>query len=229
MPFLKVESEGFHPWTDEELDRFEAAYPLGTRERVAYAVLLYTGQRRGDVVRMGRQHVKDGVLTIRQEKTGMEVHLPILKPLREALAAGPTGDLAFIAGSRGEPMVKESFGNWFRTVCNRAGVPDCSAHGLRKAGARRAAENGATTAELNAIFGWTGAKMASFYTASADRRRLAGGAMGKLEKNETETSYSRTSVQGAGSKAKTIDKSKAYISAGAQERTRTFTACTAGT
>jgi integrase len=229
VPFLKVEGEGFHPWTDEELDRFEATYPLGTRERVAYAVLLYTGQRRGDVVRMGRQHVRDGVLTLRQEKTGMEVHLPILKPLAEALGAGPTGDLAFIAGVNGRPMVKESFGTWFRGACNRAGAPNCSAHGLRKAGARRAAENGATAAELNAIFGWTGARMASLYTASADRKRLAGGAMGKLEKNEMETSYSRTSGQREGSKAKTVDISVSYISLGAQERTRTFTACTAGT
>lgn len=210
VPFLKVEGEGFHAWTDEELDRYEAAYPLGTRERVAYAVLLYTGQRRGDVVKMGRQHVKDGVLTLRQEKTGMEVHLPILQPLREALLAGPTGDLAFIAGVNGRPMVKESFGTWFREVCDRAGVPDCSAHGLRKAGARRAAENGATTAELNAIFGWTGAKMASFYSGTANRRRLADGAMDKLlpsapedrQKERNGDSLFPHLISGAGSGAK---------------------------
>jgi integrase len=71
VPFLKVKGDGFHAWTDEETDRFEATYPLASRERVAYAVLLYTGQRRGDVVRMGRQHVKDCVLTTRQEKTEM--------------------------------------------------------------------------------------------------------------------------------------------------------------
>jgi integrase len=209
VPFLKVEGDGFHAWTDAELDRFEQTYPIGTRERLAYAVLLYTGQRRGDVVRMGRQHVKDGVLTLRQEKTGQEVALPILKPLRAALDAGPTGDLAFIAGAGGRPMVKESFGNWFRGVCNRAGVPDCSAHGLRKAGARRAAENGATTAELNAIFGWTGAKMASLYTESMDRKRLAGGAMAKLEKNEKATVYSLTLPQGEGSRPKATTRSKA--------------------
>jgi integrase len=157
---------------------------------------------------MGRQHVREGVLTIRQEKTGVEVHLPILRPLAEALAAGPTGDLAFIVGANGRPMVKESFGNWFRTACNRAGVADCSAHGLRKAGARRAAENGATTAELNAIFGWMGAKMASLYTQGADRKRLAKGAMGKLEKNETATFYSLTSLQGEGAVAEPSSKTK---------------------
>jgi integrase len=204
VPFLKVEGGGFHAWTDEELDRFEATYPLGTRERLAYAVLLYTGQRRGDVVRMGRQHIdKDGCIALKQEKTGMDVTLPILKPLREALDAGPTGDLAFIVGARGLPMTKEAFGNWFRVVCNAADVPDCSAHGLRKSGARRAAEQGATTAELNAIFGWTGAKMASLYTESADRKRLAKGAMSKLDKNEGATVYSLTSKKGEGRKPKT--------------------------
>jgi len=208
VQFLKMDGGGFPAWSEDQLDRFEATYSLGTRERLAYAVLLYTGQRRGDVVRMGRQHVKDGVLMIRQEKTGVEVHLPILKPLAEALAAGPTGDLAFIVGVRGQPMTKEAFGTWFRKVCNQAGVPDCSAHGLRKAGARRAAEQGATTAELNAIFGWTGAKMASLYTESADRKRLAKGAMGKLEKNEKRTSYSLTSLQGEGLAAKALRKSK---------------------
>ena len=88
VPFLKVKGDGFHAWTDEEMDRFEATYPLGTRERVAYAVLLYTGQRRGDVVRMGRQHVRDGILTIRQEKTEMEVNLPILRPWRKRSQPG---------------------------------------------------------------------------------------------------------------------------------------------
>jgi hypothetical protein len=77
-------------------------------------------------------------------------------------------------------------------------VPHCSGHGLRKAGARRAAENGATTAELNAIFDWMGAKVVSLHTATIDRKRLAKGAMGKLEKNETATSYSLTSLQGEG-------------------------------
>ena len=104
--------------------------------------------------------------------------------------------------------MKESFGNWFRTVCDKAAVPDCSAHGLRKAGARRAAENGATTAELNSIFGWTGPKMASLYTASADRKRLAKSAMGKLEKNEGATVYSLTSLQGEGATEKPIKKSR---------------------
>jgi integrase len=207
VAFLKVEGDGFHTWSEEELDRFEAAFPLGTRERLAYAVLLYTGQRRGDVVRMGRQHIgKDGVLHVKQEKTGEELCLPILKPLRAALEAGPTGDLAFIVGANGLPMTKESFGNFFSDACRKAKVPG-SAHGLRKAGATRAAEQGATHEDLKAIFGWTTSKMVDVYVRKADQRRLATAAMTKLEKNEAEPSYALTPVQGEGIAAKTARKS----------------------
>jgi integrase len=145
------------------------------------AVLLYTGLRRGDAVRLGRQHVRDWIATLRTEKSQgqIEVTIPLLPPLLEALAAGPTGDLAFICGASGKPLTKESFGNLFRKACNAAGVRK-SAHGVRKIGATRAANNGATVAELEAIFGWTGGNMASHYTRTADRSRLAREAIGKL-------------------------------------------------
>jgi integrase len=179
---IKVKSEGIHAWTEDEVERFEARWPLGTRERVALDVLLYTGLRRGDAVRLGRQHVdKDGFFSIRTEKTGTEINAPILPMLEATLKAGPTGDLAFIVGERGRPMVKESFGTWFREACLTAGVPG-SAHGLRKAGATRAANNGATVAQLEAIFGWSGGKMASLYTRTADRKKLARDAMPMMKK-----------------------------------------------
>jgi integrase len=177
-------SGGFHAWTEEEIDRFEERWPLGTRERLAFAILLYTGLRRGDAARIGRQHVTDGVIMLKAEKTGTQLTIPILPPLAEAISATKTGDLAFVATASGTPITKESFGNWFRDACNAAGVPG-SAHGLRKAGATRAANNGATVAQLEAIFGWHGGDMASLYTKSADRIRLACDAITKLQKNET--------------------------------------------
>lgn len=163
---------GFHTWSEEELTRFEAKWPLGTRQRLAFDLLLYTGLRRGDAVRLGRQHVSDGVITIRTEKTGEEVFIPILPPLAASIAATRTGDLAFIATERGRPWVKESFGTWFREACRAAGCPG-SAHGLRKAGATRAAEHGASERHLMALFGWSTGKMAAHYTKAADRKRLA--------------------------------------------------------
>lgn len=174
-------TEGFHCWTEEEIARFEERWAIGTRERLALAVLLYTGLRRGDAAIIGRQHIRDGVITLRTEKASMQVTIPILPQLAAIINATTTGDLAFIATRAGRPMTKESFGIWFGKACDAAGVPG-SAHGLRKAGATRAANNGATEAELEAIFGWKGGKMASLYTRSADRVRLAREAMRKLSR-----------------------------------------------
>lgn len=172
---------GFPAWTEDDLIAYEDRWPLGTKERVWLAVLLYTGLRRGDAVRLGRQHVRNGIAALRTEKSQeqIEVTIPLLPPLIEALAAGPTGDLAFICGERGRPMTKEAFGNAFSEAARAAGVRK-SAHGVRKIGATRAANNGATVAQLEAIFGWVGGRMASHYTRSADRVRLAREGIGKL-------------------------------------------------
>lgn len=176
---------GFPVWTEDDVVAYEQHWPIGTRQRVWLALLLYTGLRRGDAVRLGRQHLRDGVASLRTEKTNTEIHIPLLPVLLKVLHAGPTGELAFIVGANGKPMTKESFGNAFSEACRAAGVKK-SAHGLRKIGATRAANNGATLAQLNAIFGWSGSKMASLYTQGADRARLAREAIGKLE-NDSRT------------------------------------------
>ncbi len=193
----KPKGRGFRPWTEDDVAAYEKRWALGTPQRVWLAVLLYTGLRRGDAVRFGRQHVRDGVGTIKTEKSGetVEVTLPILPVLAETLEAGPTGDMVFICGERGKPLTKETFGNMFREACNKAGVPG-SAHGVRKIAATTAANNGATVAELEAIFGWVGGAMASHYTRSADRKKLAKGAITKLENAE------RTSMVAPGKKVR---------------------------
>ena len=178
--------DGFVPWTEEHVAAYEARWPIGTRQRVWLDVLLYTGLRRGDAVRFGRQHVREGIATIKTEKSGytVELALPILPVLAQTLAAGPCGDLTFIVGAYGKPLTKESFGNLFRAACKAAGVPG-SAHGVRKIAATRAADAGATEAELMAIFGWTDSKMATHYTRTANRKRLAAQAMEKLNASRT--------------------------------------------
>ena len=180
--------EGFPIWTEDDVDRYYAKWPLGTQQRVWIDVLLFTGVRRGDAVTIGRQHVRDDIATFRTEKSQgkMIVSIPVLPVLQRTLDAGPTGELAFICGKNGKPFRKESFGNVFKEACVAAGISDKSAHGLRKIGATRAAENGATVAELNAIFGWTGTAMASLYTQAADRKRLARQATEKLAREPSE-------------------------------------------
>ena len=168
----RPKTEGFAAWNDVDVENYYAKWELGTKERVWIDVLLYTGLRRGDAVLLGRQHLRDGVASVKTSKTGTVVAIPILPPLQKTLDAGPTGDMHFIVGDTGKPLTKESFGNMFRRACNEAGVTK-SAHGLRKIAATRAAEAGATVAELEAMFGWSGGTMASLYTRTANRRKLA--------------------------------------------------------
>lgn len=184
----KTKSQGFPPWADEEIVKFEKHWPRGTRQRVMFDIFLYTGLRRGDAARVGKQHLRNGAISIDTEKTGMRVTIPILPELQKTLDAGPTGDLAFIGNAlNGNPLTKETLGNFFREACVAAGI-DKSAHGLRKAAATNAANRGATVSELEAIFGWAGGQMASLYTRSADRQALSTGAASKLSRAESETS-----------------------------------------
>lgn len=176
---VRPKGDGFPPWTDDDVAAYEARWPDGTKERLWLSVLLNTGLRRGDAVMLGRQHIKDGLITLKTEKTGMTVYIPVFANLERAVAVGPTGDLTYIVGKSGRPLEKESFGNFFRAACDAAGVAK-SAHGLRKLAASRAAEHGLSVAELEAMFGWTGGTMASFYTKEADRKRLALSAAGKM-------------------------------------------------
>lgn len=169
----RPKTDGFPMWTETDLEAYRKRWKVGTRERVAMELLFYTGLRRGDAVTLGRPHIgKDGIARIDTEKTGERVFFEIEPELAIVLAAGPCGDLTFIAGERGLPMVKESFGTWFRIACRAAKVYK-SAHGLRKAGATRDAERGWTEAELDAKYGWRGGQMAAKYTRGMNRERLS--------------------------------------------------------
>lgn len=181
-PPKRRRNAGFAPWTHDDVDAYYKRWPLGTPQRVWIDVLLYTGLRRGDAADVGPKHVKDGLIEIATEKSGRRVLvvLPILDALQATLDAGPIGDETWIVGERGKRFVKEAFGNAFSEAAREAGIAK-SAHGVRKIAATIAAENGATEAELDAIFGWTGGRMAAHYTKTANRARLAKKAAEKLK------------------------------------------------
>jgi integrase len=174
---IPVKSDGYHSWTDDEIAQFEKRHPIGSRARLALALLLYSGQRRGDVVRMGRQHIRDGVLTVRQDKTGAELAIPLHAELAETLA----DHLTLLTTQFGQPFKAAGFGNWFRERCNEAGLRHCSAHGLRKAAARRLAEAGCTEHEIKAITGHASLREVARYTKAANQARLAVTAMEKVQ------------------------------------------------
>src|SRR5262249_27415290 len=134
---LRIQSDGHHSWSEDEITQFENHHPVGSRARLAFALLLYSGQRRGDVIRMGAPHVRDGNLSVKQQKTRFDLAIPVHAALASVLAASPSGHLTFLTTRYGAPFTATAFSNWFRQECNKAQLPDCSAHGLRKAAARR--------------------------------------------------------------------------------------------
>jgi integrase len=148
------------------------------------------------MVTLGRQHVKGGWLRFIPRKTRYQrqrlSEKPLLPDLAQIIAASTTGDLTFLVTAYGKPFTAAGFGNWFRDRCNEAGLPHCTAHGLRKAGATLAAENGATVNQLMAIFDWDTPAQAKIYTDAADRKRMAGEAMWLLATDRTENEDCRT-------------------------------------
>lgn len=187
---VRAKSEGFATWSEDDIDAFEARWPAGSRERLALALLLHTGQRRGDVVRMGRQHIgmavlKRGesaqrVIRVTQEKTGVKLVIPLHPLLSKAIDETPRTNLTFLMTNWGKPFTAAGFGNWFREACDEAGLTERSAHGLRKAAARRLAEAGATPLQIGSITGHKTLKEISRYTAAADQASMASDAVDKL-------------------------------------------------
>ena len=175
---LKVhipKTEGHKVWREAQQAAYEAHWPVGTRQRLAYDIYAFTGLRRGDASRLGPQHVVDAVACIKTEKSKFqtEVYIPICLELAESIAATPHCETAFITSVAGKPYTKESLGNNFRDWCVAAGLDGFSAHGLRKTSATEAADAGVTEHEMMSMYGWSEARTAGIYTKKANRRRLA--------------------------------------------------------
>jgi integrase len=190
--------DGIRAWTEHDALRYEARHSLGTKARLAFDLLLYTGVRRSDVVRLGPQMegwftealpngqtVEVQKLVFTETKGGSRMvkthELPILPPLRQSIDATVTGHLVYLVTAWGKPHSAKAFGNWFKKRCREAGLEDLSAHGLRKLGAQRCAEAGATEHQLMALFGWTTPQQAAVYTKKANRARLEASAAPLLE------------------------------------------------
>jgi integrase len=175
-----IRSDGHHTWTEDQIAQFEAHYPISSKPRLALALGLHTGQRRGDVVRMGRQHIRNGLMHVRQQKTGTTLAIPVHASLQAVLDATARNGLTFLTANNGRPFVAKSFSDWFRTQCDRAGLPpECSFHGLRKAACRRLAEAGCSASEIAAISGHKTLREIERYTKGADQERLARNAMAR--------------------------------------------------
>jgi integrase len=177
----KVKGDGIHAWTEAEIAQFESHWSVGTKPRLALALALFTGQRRGDLVRMGRQHIRDGILEVRQQKTGTVLEIPLHQVLLAVLEATPNEHLTLLTTKTGKSYAPNDLSDEFRSWCDAAGLPgECSLHGLRKAAARRLAEAGCSAHEIAAITGHKSLKEVERYTKSAEQLRLARQAVNKL-------------------------------------------------
>ncbi|KAA8605556.1 hypothetical protein AL036_18335 [Salipiger aestuarii] len=168
---LKEKSGGFTTWEEEHIEQFLAHHKPGTRAHRALMLLLWRGQRRGDVVHLGRQHIRDGVLTVVQRKTAQAVDVPIFPDLKSVWDALPKDNLTFLVSDTGGPLTPESFTNWFRDMVKEAKLPDgLSPHGLRKSACGRLAETGCTPHQIMAISGHQTLSEATRYTVAASRK-----------------------------------------------------------
>jgi integrase len=175
----KSKSEGFRTWSEEEIATFQAHYPIGSKPRLALELLLHTAQRRADVVRLGPQHIRGGVLSVRQQKTGKALAIPVSPALAAALNASPSKHLTFLTTEDGKPFEPMAFTKWFRRCCDAAGLSGCSAHGLRKAACRRLAKAGCSANEIAAMSGHASLREVERYTRAADQARMARNAMAR--------------------------------------------------
>ncbi|MFC3705650.1 tyrosine recombinase XerC [Devosia honganensis] len=174
---FKVSGEGFHTWSEDEIAKYCQVYPPGSSARLAMTLMLYTGQRRSDMVKMGWQHIEGNRIRVRQIKTDAMLSIGLHPVLAAELALAKKSDLTILLTQFGKPFTANGFGNRMRKWCDSAGLAECTSHGLRKAAARRLAEAGCSNKEIMAITGHQTDKEVTRYTKAADQKRLADRAM----------------------------------------------------
>ena len=189
-PFVGIEPYKIgthHTWTDAEIAKYEAVWPIGTRERLAFDLLLYTGQRVGDVAAMRRSDLHHGAIRFTQEKTGAALEIPLHGNLIRSMKACPSKGLALFGQANGRPISGAGLSAVIERAVRTAGLPaKCVPHGLRKARMRRLAERGATSKEISSVSGHKTLKEVERYTEAADQARLARAAMAREEQNGTD-------------------------------------------
>jgi integrase len=195
-------------WSDTELASFERRWPLGTKQRTAYALMLNVGTARADVHRMTWAQIDIDGIEYRRQKTGIPVAMAIATELRQALDATPRKHITILNTEYGKPFTVDGFSGFMRDAIKAAGLPaDCKPHGLRKTLGRRLADAGVSAHDIMAALGHTTLAQAENYTREADRRRGGHRAVLQLNDHKANT-HSQTTADGLGKTAETEKKSK---------------------
>jgi integrase len=186
----KLSKDGWHAWTEEEIATYEAHHQISTQARLALALALYTGQRASDLFRMGRQHVKDGRISVAQQKTGTRLWIPLHPDLKAIMDATPSEHLTFVTNEYGKPYASgKSLGNRMARWAKEAGLTKVPLHGLRKACCRRLAEAGCTVHQFKAISGHKSLAEVQRYTDAVSQTKMADQAIVRVIKTATRTTH----------------------------------------
>jgi integrase len=178
----------YHTWTNEEIAVFENRWPIGTRERTAFALLLFTAQRTSDVRTMAWSHLEGSGINVAQQKTKARLWIPLHPELATILTQWPRSHVAILTSNLGAPFSRDRLQHWLAWAIDRAGLPKrCVPHGLRKAAARRLAEAGCTAHQIAAITGHKTLGEIERYTKAAEQRGLAHAAMAQLQNKDSQT------------------------------------------
>jgi integrase len=172
----RPEYVGWRAWTEVERAAFELRWPNGTMPRAAYALALWTGNRRSDVaaqlwsdVAMDRDRI-----TVRQVKTGKVLTLLLLPHLKDALETLPRRAETVITTEYGKPFSDKSLTGMMAHWTKLAGLePGCTFHGLRKTLGKYLAEDGATAKQSAGVLGHDDLDHVELYSREAEQERLA--------------------------------------------------------
>lgn len=173
---------GFYSWTEADIAAYQQRHSIGSKARLALEIILWTGQRRGDARLFGPTHIVGGKINFQAGKNGADLWMPVARDLRRAIDATPSvGIRTFIVTEYGKTFTKDGFGNKFREWCDEAGLPQCTAHGLRKAISRRMAQTQGTDAEMMAVGGWKQSGEVRIYTEAVEQEALAKGIIDRID------------------------------------------------
>jgi integrase len=171
-------------WTDAEMAAFERRWPIGTKQRTAYALMLNAGTARVDVHRITWAQIDGGLVDYTRHKSKVPVQIEMAAALKKALEAAPQDHVTVINTEFGRPFTIDGFSGFMRDAMKAAGLPlDCKPHGLRKTLGRLLADAGASAHDIMAALGHTTLAQAEKYTREADRKRGARRAVLSLDEH----------------------------------------------
>lgn len=210
-----VNSEGYHTWAEDEISRFYGKHPIGSPAHRAMTLMLYTGAAKCDAVKLGRGNIRDGRLVYRRRKTkknpdGFEINIPIHPYLAETLTHVSPTAFTFLETENGKSRTESGLGSSMRKWCDKAGLPLCTSHGLRKAICRRIAEVESDVFKVMAVGGHTDIKEAQKYCDRFNRVGKADAAIASLpggaESEQKLTNHPERFVNNHGNELKRKEK-----------------------